>query len=89
METRDAFGRDSSVRPEHIRLAQRAPKRAVLPNSADETSKAMNNAVKLALAVALAAPSASLAAPAAAPTPAARGEVKRAPQLPRAARDLQ
>ena len=51
--------------------------------------KAMNNAVKLALAVALAAPNASLAAPAAAPTPAARGEVKRAPQLPRAARDLQ
>ena len=51
--------------------------------------KAMNNAVKLALAVALAAPSASLAAPAAALTPAARGEVKRAPQLPRAARNLQ
>ena len=51
--------------------------------------KAMNTAVKLALAVALAAPSASLAAPAAAPTPVARGEVKRAPQLPRAARHLQ
>ena len=51
--------------------------------------KAMNTAVKLALAVALAAPSASLAAPAAAPTPVARGEVKRTPQLPRAARDVQ
>ena len=49
----------------------------------------MNNAVKLALAVALAAPSASLAAPAAAPTPVDRGEVNLAPQLPRAARDLQ
>ena len=49
----------------------------------------MKYAVMLALAVALAAPSASLAAPAAAPTPASRGEVKRTPQLPRAARDLQ